>query len=130
MSEQPDRPESLGRRQRPRPAADEYVDPIDTAARVASPSGPSAAPTRESATPKGRQREATAQLGTRIDVQIANGLSTQAAEEGVTQRVILERSLQFYFAHSEVASRLAAEAEHRNVDTATLLDEALRSYLR
>lgn len=74
-------------------------------------------------------RKGTVQLGVRIDLDVANALSMQAAYEQTTQRLVIEAALGLYFAHSEVASQVAEEAARRNVEISQIVQEAVQAYL-
>lgn len=129
MSEQPERPATVGRRKPPRPASDEFLDPVDLRPRskeaVSTP-----AQQGQDAPGKKSTRLITVQLGARVEVSIADAFVMQAKREDTTQRKVLEGALQFYMAHSQVASRLKAEADRREVEPVQIIEEALQGYLK
>ena len=112
MSEQPkaERPSSLVRK--PRPAADEQVDPVDyqtpapTPSPAPAPAAPAATPTPTpppAAEPEGARRpklgrpkakrEATVPFSTRIAVSLSEMLDEAAEREGITIRSALEHAI-------------------------------------
>lgn len=84
MSTQPERP-ARGKT-RPRPAADENLDPVDYR------SAPPAAPPPPPAPGPGR-KEATVQLATRISLEIDTILTNAAAKTGKSKRALVEEAI-------------------------------------
>lgn len=84
MSAQPERPARM--KVRPRPAADENLDPVDyrSEARATPPPTPAQGPVR---------KEATVQLATRISLEIDAILTNAAATTGKSKRALVEEAI-------------------------------------
>lgn len=92
MTTQPDRPETLPRRNPPQPAPDEAVDPVVPAARTSEgQSSPAQAPPESVRTT--RRRKATVQLGVRVTEDIADLVAADADRRGISQRAVVEEAL-------------------------------------
>ena len=92
MSTQPDRPETLPRRNRPQPAPDEAVDPVVPAIRASEgQSSQVQAPAGSVRTT--RRGQATVQLGVRVTEDIADLVAAEADRRGISQRAVVEEAL-------------------------------------
>jgi hypothetical protein len=95
MSNQPDRPATLPRRNRPQPAPDEGTDPVIPAAAAShqtlvQPESDLSAPVR---TAPVRRRQATVQLGVRVPEDVADMVAEEAARRGISQREVVEEAI-------------------------------------
>lgn len=92
MSTQPGRP---GRRPRPRPAADEKLDPVDYRAQPQTLPVPTPTPVPPLA-PQGSapgRKEATVQLATRISLEIDTILIDAVNATGKSKRALVEEAI-------------------------------------
>lgn len=86
MTAQPDRP-ARGKI-RPRPAADEKLDPVDYRREVPPAPMPQPSPTNITG-----RKEATVQLATRISMEVDAILTNAAASTGKSKRALVEEAI-------------------------------------
>ena len=90
MSAKPERPARS--KARPRPAADEKLDPVDY--RLETTPSPTRQPVQAAApAPAAGRKEATVQLATRISLEIDTILTNAANTTGKSKRALVEEAI-------------------------------------
>lgn len=88
-----DRPATLVRR--PKPAADETVDPVDYSPPVKTTTETREFGSRTGPTPRRGRREVTFPFSTRLSQEVQGLLDEAVAREGITVREAIEQAIRF-----------------------------------